>query len=566
MKTKIFTIPVTGLDMPHLAVPTLVGFLKNQKYEVSHGDLTGKAINQLLNKKYVKECFEKIDICDEYSSWIKKYGILGYERISEAVSYFRNNKFYDSKQYCVWSSIINIALAVISYKHDSTWSLKNINYNYALENLEDYFKAIEESKCNIFHKVFEGEIKELEKNYVDVVGLSISYDHQLLTALHFAKMIKSRFKKIKVILGGSYLSHLKEVINELLKYENLIDVIILNNGEIPFVAFLESMGKREELEKKCIIEFEYEGKYVIREKNYLVHDYVECFEPDFSEVDFKSYLSSKVTIPIITSYGCYHGKCTFCTHFLSYGGKTLMMDISRLKDLLIKYRDKYKVEVVYFADECISALRLKEISEMIIDNNLDIEWSVETRIDKDFDNESVDKMSNSGCKMLSFGIETVNDTTLNHMNKGFLFSEALDCISKFNNSDIAVAATIMVGYPGESYKGALKTLNGVESKMNLDFFGVSLFGLHKNSILFNQSEKYGIEIIKTKSRMQLNYEFNVKNSKYCREDFKELVDKFYRRDKIGKHFTLISKLLGRTHLIYFDIEEISYYRNRNRHI
>lgn len=569
MRIKIFTLPVTSLDMPHLAVPTLVGFLKNGNHEVSHVDLNTKAINSFLNKKYVQECYEKIIIRDRYGAWIKKHGYWAYEKIDRAVDYFRNSKSYNSKEYSIWSSVLKMSMAIVSYQYDSVWSLKNINYNLKLDNPSDYFNAIKNSNCNLFEKIFQDEIKELDNNKIDVIGLSISYVHQLLTALHFAKMIKSKYKDIKIVLGGSYLSHLNDIISEFIKYDNLIDLIILDSGEIPFKAFLENMGSREDIEKYCTIECEYNGRYVIKEKktytNKNIFSYIEEFHPDFSEVDFKSYLSSKITIPIITSYGCYHGKCTFCTHFKSYGNKVLLMSINKIRNLLEEYCNKYNAQVIYFVDECISAFRLKEISKMIIDNNISIEWLVETRIDKKFDNRIVKIMSESGCKMLSFGIETVNDETLIHMNKGFLFSDVLECISKFKSTNIAVAATIIVGYPWESYENAVKTLDQVENEMNLDFFGVSVFGLHKNSLLYNKAEEYGINILRTESSMQLNFDFNLKNELYNKNKFIKLFDEFHKRNNISEHFALISKIIGRTHLISFNIDKVSYHRNRNKY-
>lgn len=565
MKTRIFTLPVTSLDMPHLAVPTLVGFLKAKGFEVSHVDLTAKAIKQLLNKTYIEGCYVDINSNNDYGKWLRKYGTIGYENIDSALSYFRNEKTYSRDKYYIWSYVLSMALAIVSYKYDSFWTLKNIQYNCILENTEDYIEAVKHSKCNIFHEVFANEMINFENDFIDVVGMSITYEHQLLTALHFAKMIKEKYPHIKIILGGSYISHLRGVINEFIHYDNLIDIVILNNGQNAFSAVIESLLKDNDiLKKNCDIEYQYKNRFVIKEKKCLQCSDFQNYIPDFSNIDIKAYLSSKISLPILTSYGCYHGKCTFCTHFQSYGDELILCDIDRIKEVLLKYYFEYGAEVIYFVDECISPERLGEISKIILDNNINIEWIVETRIDKGFNRNLVELMEASGCKLLSFGIETVIDKTLKHMNKGFLFSDVVECISEFRNTDIAVAATMMVGYPWEMYENSVETLEKIENEMELDFFGVSLFGLHKNSILFREAERYGLEVIKTGSRLQLNYDFNVFDTKYVKQDFVDLLDEFHKKNLISNHFKIISRIIGRTHLIYFIKNEISFCNNRDK--
>ena len=84
------------------------------------------------------------------------------------------------------------------------------------------------------------------------------------------------------------------------------------------------------------------------------------------------------------------------------------------KDKIITIRVSEKEKKKLIEKSEVAKLSL---SEYLIKNNIDIKWMVETRIDKKYIDTSVAcLLYKSGCREISFGIESYNKRILNDMN------------------------------------------------------------------------------------------------------------------------------------------------------
>lgn len=72
------------------------------------------------------------------------------------------------------------------------------------------------------------------------------------------------------------------------------------------------------------------------------------------------------------------------------------------------------------------------------------------------------------------------------MNKGIDIKSIKKVLRNFFNSNIIVSSTFMIGYPKENIFNIYKTLNFIKKFKYIDVFGLNIFVLSRNSILYNE--------------------------------------------------------------------------------
>ncbi|MBI9014066.1 MAG: radical SAM protein [Clostridiales bacterium] len=559
MNLKLYTLPGNSLDLPHLAVPQLVGYLKKYYSNVQQKDFNLDVIDYMLRKEYLEKVF--IDLKND--TRIDKDQLIAYEDIvvnhlDWAKNYINNELVYDRKEYILASKVIQIALKVISFKYNYYWDFKQIRPKFFADTIESNINISKSNVNNIFKDIFENEIVDIIDNEIDIVTVSITYEWQFIHALYFARMLKEKSEKVKIIIGGSFISHFSFELRKLIN-EKCIDAVVLYQGEEVIKFLIEYWTEKDKSKLDTIkIEYEIDDRFIVYSNSHEAMREI----PDFSELDLKKYLSNKTILPILSSSNCSYGKCCFCSHFHSYGNAKNHFNLARIMETMKIYKSEYEVDVIYFVDECIDFDHIISISEMMINNRFDILWMVETRADVKYNDKSaINILLESGCCFISFGLETTSDRVLNDMNKGFASKDAIECINSFKDSKILVATTLMIGFPTETIEESSNTLNSIFSELEIDYFGVSIYALLKHSIMDFNREKY-FEEVESTDELILSYRFKVLDKAYDRNEFKKLLDKFKIKTSIKRHFLLIDNIIGRTHLTLFKDEQASFKKSR----
>lgn len=140
----------------------------------------------------------------------------------------------------------------------------------------------------------------------------------------------------------------------------------------------------------------------------------------------------------------------------------------------IKYVYEFCGGRIDFQDDTftIDKNRVVELCGAIIENNLNIEWRCNTRIDL-VDEELLFKMKKAGCDLIHFGIESGNEKVREGIiNKGRFSNKTIRDVIKFcKKIGIKAAGYFMIGHPGE-------TKEDIEDTKKLIFTsGINLLGL-----------------------------------------------------------------------------------------
>ncbi len=171
---------------------------------------------------------------------------------------------------------------------------------------------------------------------------------------------------------------------------------------------------------------------------------------------------------VITARGC-PNNCSFCTASLYYGSKIRMRSpenvLDEVEDILTNHRIK---DITFWADTfTFNRQYVLDICQGIKDRKLKFRWMCNARVDK-VDQKMLKAMKETGCQIISFGVESGVQSILNNINKNITLKQILQAFIWTRNAGIESAAHIIFGLPGETKETIKKTIIFVKD-LNPDY-------------------------------------------------------------------------------------------------
>jgi len=161
---------------------------------------------------------------------------------------------------------------------------------------------------------------------------------------------------------------------------------------------------------------------------------------------------------IVTSRGCPAG-CTFCIKHVNYqytvrlrSPELLMKEMWYLKELGINNIHMYADLFTANRDQVV------ELCKRMIDENINIRWTCNSRVDF-VDNEMLELMSEAGCWLISWGIESGNEQILKHAKKGTNPEKVKRALQCAKNAGIKNWGYFIIGLPGETEETIRETID-----------------------------------------------------------------------------------------------------------
>lgn len=555
MKIRLYTLPLVSLAYPNLSVPTLLGYLKN-KFNIDQRDLSTDILDYLLTYENLineLEILRKDNIV--VSDKVVKKFLNSISYIKTSIKIIRNKDILTFPKYIKATNTINDCLRLLSYKYNCSWSLSGFSFHKKLKNVYELITLTKE--IGIFDLIFDKEIEKLKSDYKDIIGLSVTYAEQLPFALRFCQKIKEKFPKVKIVLGGSYVTHADDTIKELIVETELIDVAVFFNGELTFEQVINSYQNYGELNKNIPNIF-YRGINGIK-RNFFKKSYscINDIIPSYEGIDLDKYLSPERVLPMMLSSGCKHGKCSFCSHHYGHGAFNGYKNEKVIVDELKYLTQGCKAKNIYFVDAYLTVKMLLKISNIIISNAINANWMTETRIDPLFsEKQTIDKIRNSGCVLLSFGIESFNESTLKSMYKEIdvtCIPAVMDTLSK---ADIITCITLISGFPTEDTEQMRYSLESAFLNENIDLVGVSAFGLVKQSPMYLVPKKWGISHMRKKDFLSLEYDFRYNNVEYDQNKIIQFIDSITKENNLQLFRDIQAIISSRVHYFFITKKQI----------
>lgn len=356
-----------------------------------------------------------------------------------------------------------------------------VGNRYASSDLRAYL----EIPGNLFQQYFYSARESiLGDEQVSTYLISLVVIDQLPAAIAFSREIKKRRRFARVIVGGPLVSRLHRQLSSVSWVSEAFDAIVPG-----------------------------EAYRVLPEILSLPHRYTGHVTPDFSDIDWTTYWSCRRVLPYLVAHGCKWGKCTFCSHHLTYDGYRESGIQEVLSDLNLMVSE-HKIQYVSFCDEYLTPAQLEELSSGLLERNIDVRWSTFVRPEPAFmDHQLMKKLQKAGSRMLMFGLESGSQRVLNAMKKGTKVANFRPILEACKEANIAVRYDFMVGFPGETEQEAHETYSFIIRNQDVidtpfSSYSVAAFELRSGIPVLDESDRFQL-VPKNRLRGDLDdqYEF-----------------------------------------------------------
>ena len=270
-----------------------------------------------------------------------------------------------------------------------------------------------------------------------LIGFSMYTTNSQATLL-LVKKIKERAPHIPIVLGGPAVATESWLLNQ--QFSKYVSYFFKGEAEDSFVKFLNDGIHRKPLPTDGVFIGDTNSRINLDEKPYA----------DFSDYDLDSYLH-RDGVSIETSRGCV-AQCSFCaeTYFWRFRSMTPERVIEEMKYQI----ETYGVKRFWFVDSLVNGnlKNFEKLVDLIIQNDLKIGWNSYSRCDGRMTKEFINRVAESGCSALSFGVESGSQKVLNDMRKKIEIWEIENNLrDTYTTNKIWTHVNWLIGFPTEDY-------------------------------------------------------------------------------------------------------------------
>lgn len=275
--------------------------------------------------------------------------------------------------------------------------------------------------------------------------------------------IKQELPQSKIILVGDHVSTLPEE-----SMQNCPVDFIATGGDYDFLILniANHLTQKEKLEPgiwyRC-------GKQIKNTGHFLLNhnlDDLPMIDRDLTCWQLYAYQNGNYRKTpgtyIFSARDCWWGKCTFCSWTTLYPGKDYRKhSVERMLDEIGILIDKYQVKEI-FDDSGTFPIGdwLRQFCQGIINRgyNQKIKISCNMRFNA-LSKAEYQLMGRAGFRLILYGLESANQTTLDKINKNIKLKSIEKELSWAKKAKLEPHITTMIGYHWETYSQAKKTID-----------------------------------------------------------------------------------------------------------
>lgn len=316
-------------------------------------------------------------------------------------------------------------------------------------------------------------VESIEKEAADYIGISCLAVEYSKHAHALANEIKKIMPEVPVILGGVYCTLMPEHAME----NRSFDYCVLGEGEFVLKKLLNGINRNQLPESLDGIAFRIKNQIVIKPQVEFINDLDSLPLPALHKIDFKKYgyVNEKFSISntrdalpvckIYTSRGCPAG-CNFCAVENIDGAMFRFRSVESILGEIEFMIESYGVkEIVFYDDNLLfNKTRAKELFRQIIKRKYNIKFKPANVAIYSLDEEMLDLMSEAGCTMLVFAIESASERVLSEiMGKPLSIKNVPHIVEYAKELGFRCAALFVIGNPDETWDEIQQTIHFAES-------------------------------------------------------------------------------------------------------
>ena len=310
---------------------------------------------------------------------------------------------------------------------------------------------------DIYHYPDETITEYIENGQFDIVGFGVCGYQQYRKGLSLATHIKRAKNKPLFVLGAHGPSAAPEFFLE--KYQ--ADIVLRGEGELIFTNLLKALHSKSDFRKINGITWREEEHFFSNPDEKLIEKLDELPLPAWDLFPMEHYVLDKVNaakhtdrcFPILASRGCPQ-RCNFC--YRMYEGYRLR-SIPNVLNEIRELKTRYGITYITFVDENLMSSRNRALSfcKGIKNSQLNISWDCMGRLNV-AQKDVLKAMKEAGCAYINYGIESVDQMSLNLMQKDLKVEEIYDGIDNTVEAGIFPGLNVIWGNIGDNEETLIK--------------------------------------------------------------------------------------------------------------
>lgn len=231
-----------------------------------------------------------------------------------------------------------------------------------------------------------------------------------------------------------------------------IDYLIVGEAELPLPPFIQALREGRDLHGlKSLCFRDAKGELVVERSRLAIEDTDDTPFPAHHLLKndrYRNIISKRKNFTaMLSSRGCPY-RCTFCDQktppYRPRSPKNFVAEVVRnYHEFGIRDFDIY--DSTFTADK----KRVKTICAMLADLNLDIGFTIRSRVDS-VSPEMIQDLKRAGCHTIFYGVESSNPEILKRMRKDITPARIREVIEFTKTIGIDTLGFFMFGYPGET--------------------------------------------------------------------------------------------------------------------
>jgi anaerobic magnesium-protoporphyrin IX monomethyl ester cyclase len=382
----------------------------------------------------------------------------------------------------------------------------------------------------------------------DVVGITVVFTHEWPAIVRLIDLIRARFPKAAIVLGGEHVTSLPEF--SLLTSK--ADVAVLGEGEETAVELVRALRNRQPLAGIEGIAYRQGDAVKVNRRRERKTDIDSLAAPAWGYFALQTYRrnrfegglhTSRQTIPMLATRGCPY-QCTYCSAPNMWLPRWIARDPIKVVDEIESHVREYGAGNFIFQDltAIIQKSWIKTFCEELIRRDLNVNWQLPTGTRSEaIDSEVAHLLKRSGMTTMSYAPESGSDETRRLVKKKMAKERLYASVDAVVGAGINTSMFLVIGFPHDTHEHISENLPFLDelARRGAGDIGISFYMALPGTELFHNLYEAGrIKIDRAYFRHILNSLAPTPSQTYCALSRMELtlwkirmLRRFYRAKK-----------------------------------
>lgn len=337
---------------------------------------------------------------------------------------------------------------------------------------------------------FKETIQEVLRTSPEVVGMTVTC--HTYYGLELLNVLRTLLPKSTMVVGGPQVTFIPD---DVLSSYPSIDYVVRGEGEYTMLKLVNALEEHRNPPKTYEIDglsYRRDGKIRNNPDAPLIQNLDELPYPARHLANLEKY-PEDTRITLVTSRGCPHN-CIFCSSqkmWRKYRPRTVEKVLEELTFLVEKYSPKR----VNFVDDtfAVNRNRTTRLCQGIRERNLGVVWSAMTRAG--LGRELLQQMYDAGCRVLYFGCESGDDSTLKTITKGITAEQIESTVKMALRIGFQVTCSFVINLPFETPEKARTTISFAKKLKEMGAqIQAHMLAPYPGTPIFENTDKYNLTL------------------------------------------------------------------------